>query len=186
MRKLREVTFLDRYSHTDYYIPTEIIRYSNRSKMRTENIAEHSFYVAFYVILVGNDYNIKPEIINKACTLAVLHDYPEIYTLDLAHDFKYSHPDVKATFSKAEKDFISQYLPNIKHYFDDLDQDTPESLLVHIGDALSVLLYTNRELSIWNDNHDMKVISNEIRVRLTELFAKLDEYIQKGNIVNGK
>lgn len=176
MSNLRDINFLDRYSNPNLLLPTEIIRYSNRNKIKKENLAEHSFYVALFVILVGNDYHINQNVINKAAALAVVHDLPEIYTLDLAHDLKYKHKDIKERFEEIEKLYIEEELPSISHMYNDLAQDNLAHLLVKIGDALSVNLYVNRELDIWNNNQDMKIISNEIKVRLSELFSKIEKY----------
>lgn len=186
MSSIRDTNFLDRYGDVNNMIPSEIIRYSNRIKVKLENLAEHSYYVAYYVFLVGKDYNIDLPIIYEAVSMAVIHDFPESYTLDLAHDIKYKYKKIKDLLEEAEEAFLRLEKPELLDTYFNLKEDTLQSLLVKIGDALSVLVYTNREKECGNNTKDMDIISNEIRVRLTTLFSKLDKYNHDGTLKEDK
>lgn len=175
---IQEQTFLDRYGSLDIIGMSEMTRYSGRLKLTKENIAEHSWYVAYYILLVGNDYNIKQNIINKAVSIAIVHDIPELFTNDIPHNIKVNFPNIKAEIEKAELEFMKEKMPNLLKYYDELSQDTLEMLLVNIGDALSILLYTNKEISLGNTSEDMRIISNEVKVRLSRLFDRLEKELK--------
>lgn len=178
MKNLRKLNVLDRYGDTFPLILADMKRYNNRIRIKNESIAEHSFYVAYNIIKVGYDYNIDKNIINEAVSMAISHDFPESYTSDLPHDCKDEYPELRTILSKIETTFIKDKVPELEYYYNKLDDDSTQALLVHIGDAISVLQYCNREISLGNNTEDIKVIHNEICARIISLFEKLNKKIK--------
>lgn len=181
-KALRKLNILDRYGNTFPLILADMKRYNNRIKIKNESIAEHSFFVAYNIIKIGYDYDIPENIINKAVSIAITHDIPEMYTSDLPHDCKSAYPELRHLLSKIEGAFVQTIVPEIKKYYDILEQhDTIESLLVDLGDAISVLEFSNREIELGNKSEDFQVIHNEICVRVTNLFEKLESILKASN-----
>ena len=174
-KNLRKLNILDRYGDTTPLILADMKRYNNRIKIKEESIAEHSFFVAYNIIKIGYDYGIAQSSINKAVTMAIVHDVSESYTNDIPHDCKHAYPELRELLSKIEGAYIKSITPEIEYYYNEVEQgDTLEALLVSLGDAISVLEFTNRELELGNKSEDFQIIHNEICVRITTLFEKLD------------
>ena len=107
------------------------------------------------------------------------------YTNDIPHDCKYEYPELKNILCKIEKSYIESFTPELKYYYNELEkEDTLESLLVKLSDAVSVLEFTNRELDLGNQSNDFQIIHNEICVRVSNLFEKLEYYLKSNTEQN--
>ena len=77
-------------------------------------------------------------------------------------------------------DFIKEEVPELEDLYEAYQQgNTLECLLVDLGDAVSVLQYVNREIAHGNSDQDMKVIHNEVSMRVINLSNQLSEKIRK-------
>lgn len=178
---VRELNALDKYGTTFPLILADMKRYNNRVKIKTESIAEHSFFVAYNILKVAHDYNIDDKIANEAVSLAIVHDFPEMYTSDLPHDCKQRYPELRMLLSNIEMNYMLEEMPELaRRYSDLLKGNSLATLLVDIGDAISVLQYCNREIELGNNTADMQVISNEIKERVIKLFQKLESELKHG------
>lgn len=176
---MRELSVLDRYGDTFPLILSDMKRYNNRIKIKDENIAEHSFFVAYNILKIGYDYKLSREVVNEAVAMAIVHDYPEVFTSDIPHDCKQSHPELRDILSKVERDFIEKQMPELLDRYDKLSNEySLSTILVELGDAISVLQYSNREISLGNNTEDMRIIHNEVCSRVTRLFTILEEVIE--------
>lgn len=177
---LRDLNVLDKYGSTFPLILADMKRYNNRIKIKSESIAEHSFFVAYNILKVGHDYKIDNNIVNEAVSMAIVHDYPEVFTSDLPHDCKQRYPVLKTMLTAIESEFLKEEMPELyERYQKLLLNKSLVTLLVDIGDALSVLQYVKRERELGNSTNDMKIIENEISVRIIGLFEKLKEETKK-------
>lgn len=176
---MRELNILDRYGDTFPLILSDMKRYNNRIKIKDENIAEHSFFVAYNILKIGYDYKLSKEVVNEAVAMAIVHDYSEVFTSDIPHDCKQSHPELRDILSKVEHDFIEKQMPELLDRYDKLSNEhSLSAILVELGDAISVLQYSNREISLGNSTEDMRIIHNEVCSRVTRLFTTLEEVIE--------
>lgn len=177
---MRVLNMLDKYGDTFPLILSDMKRYNNRIKIKDENIAEHSFFVAYNILKIGYDYKLPAEMVNEAVAMAIVHDYPEVFTSDIPHDCKQSHSELKYILFEIERKFIETQMPELLDRYDKLNsEDSLVTLLVELGDAVSVLQYVNREISLGNNTEDMKIIHNEACSRVTKLFIRLDETCSK-------
>ena len=183
MKKLRDLNLLDLYGDTFPMIMTQQIRYNNRSRIHNEDLAQHSFMVAYNILKIGYNYpNIPKEIIYKACAMAITHDCPELFSADIPHDCKSKYPQLRQLLSEIENEFIYEEMPELKELFDEYNEgETLAAILVELSDAVSVLQYVNREISHGNKDDDMQIIKNEITVRTTNLFKKLENKLKEIN-----
>lgn len=177
---MRVLNQLDRYGDTFPLVLADMKRYNNRIKIKSESIAEHSFFVAYNILKIGYDYKLPNEVVNEAVAMAIVHDYPEAFTSDIPHDCKQSSPELKDVLLKIEFKFLREQMPELLERYRKLESE-PNSLvaiLVDLGDAISVLQYSNREIELGNNTEDMKIIHNEVCCRVTKLFTKLEEEIK--------
>ena len=183
MNKLRDTSMLDLFGDTYPLIMTRQIRYNNRNRIHNEDLAQHSFMVAYNILKVAYYYKIPNDITYKAASMAIVHDYPETYTADIPHDCKVKYPELRELLSKIEIDFIKEEVPELEELYKDyLKGDSVVTTLVDLGDAISVLQYVNREINHGNKDKDMEIIKNEVSVRIINLLNKLDKEVQP----NGK
>lgn len=175
---IRELNVLDVYGSTFPLILADMKRYNNRIKIKSESIAEHSFFVAYNILKVGYDYSIPHKVVNEAVALAIAHDFPEMFTSDLPHDCKQRYPELRKILATIERDFMKREMPELYDEFEKLQEDSLAVLLVDIGDAVSVLQYCNREIELGNNTDDVKNISNEIKMRVVTLFERLKKELE--------
>lgn len=176
MRTLNE---LDKYGDTSPLILADMNRYNNRIRLKDESIAEHSFFVAYNILKIGYEYSLPCEVVNEAVSMAIVHDYPESFTSDLPHDCKQRHPELRELLKKIEIEFLQEEMPELADRYEKLTEgNSLSSLLVDLGDAISVLQYTNREIELGNNTEDMKIIHNEVCARVSFLFAKLRKELE--------
>ena len=176
---MRELNVLDKYGKTFPLILADMKRYNNRIKIKSESIAEHSFFVAYNIIKVGYDYGIADNIVNEAVSLAIVHDYPEVFTSDLPHDCKQRYPELRKLLTTIECEFIKNEMPELSSRYERLcSENSLVTLLVDIGDAISVLQYCNREYELGNNTDDVENILNEVGVRLVSLFNELEKELK--------
>lgn len=174
-KKLRETNIIDKYSDQYIMIMSSMKRYNNRIRIKDESLAEHSFYVAYNVLKLGYDLNIDEKIINRAVSLAIVHDIPESYTSDLPHDCKTAYPELRTILREIEDTFMEEEMPELLSYFKEY-QDKERTIcvkLVDLADAISVLQYCTREIQLGNKTDDFKVIMNEIHLRISHLYDDL-------------
>ena len=139
-------------------------RFSTCRVIRKESVAEHSFYVAFYSLMIAwwveNNHQGfglgAPLNTTELLTKALLHDIDEAATGDIPRFFKYSdsalkdHLDVVALQGVtmiaeklwAEPSAVAEFTFDWK----EAKCDTPEGRILEFADFLSVLLYAAEEI----------------------------------------
>lgn len=152
-------------------------RYNNRDRITQENIAEHSFYVAFAVMKLSEMFEIKRETKLKALQMAILHDIPEIYTSDIPYPIKQKSPVLKKELEKLELEFMSEAYPQFFKLFTDftISEDSDEALLVKVADAISVLQYAQKEINLGNKTEEMMEIYTLTNIRINDGIKSLEE-----------
>lgn len=184
MKNMRDRNYLDTYGDTFPLIMTQQIRYNNRLRLKNEDLAQHSFIVAYNILKIGYDYHIKNEYVYKACAMAITHDFPEVYTSDVPHDCKVAYPGFKEALAKIEEKFIETEMPELNELFTEYNHKQNICIdLVDLGDAISVLQYVNREISFGNNNNDMNIIKNEVSLRIVRMFDKLEELLKDSKYI---
>jgi 5'-deoxynucleotidase YfbR-like HD superfamily hydrolase len=88
-----------------------VYRYSTSRVRHPESVAEHSFFVAFYALMVGRWVNNKvdrdpqqmPVNIGLLLSRAVIHDVEECATGDFPRNFKHGDPELHKLLENAAK-----------------------------------------------------------------------------------
>lgn len=134
-----------------------IQRYSITPRITNETVAEHSFFVATYVMELYKDYKFD---LNKAVQMAIIHDFAESFIGDITLSTKTMCPDLVEAVSNAEKEVMFQNFPNfIYELYREYEQRTSvESLIVKLADTLQVKQYAGNEIELGNNSITMRSI----------------------------
>lgn len=174
----------DKFKETKILRSSEMMRYANRSKIKQESVATHSFFVAANCYTI---YNLYPEIKEKdfqsAVMYAVIHDIGEVGTSDLPYNFKYSVPGLKELLDKGEEKFIKEEFNEFHRTFLQF-QDAEEKqlipyLIVKMADIGSVIQYSQNEINLGNTSNDMQEILDGAIDRFVQFEQKLKNALEE-------
>ena len=134
-----------------------IQRYSITPRITNETVAEHSFFVATYVMELYKDYKFD---LNKAVQMAIIHDFAESFIGDITLSTKTMCPDLVEAVSNAEKEVMFQNFPSfICELYREYEQRTSvESLIVKLADTMQVKQYAGNEIELGNNSITMRSI----------------------------
>lgn len=134
-----------------------IQRYSITPRITNETVAEHSFFVATYVMELYKDYKFD---LNKAVQMAIIHDFAESFIGDITLSTKTMCPDLVEAVSNAEKEVMFQNFPSfIYELYREYEQRTSvESLIVKLADTMQVKQYAGNEIELGNNSITMRGI----------------------------
>ncbi len=134
-----------------------IQRYSITPRITNETVAEHSFFVATYVMELYKDYKFD---LNKAVQMAIIHDFAESFIGDITLSTKTMCPDLVEAVSNAEKEVMFQNFPSfIYELYREYEQRTSvESLIVKLADTMQVRQYAGNEIELGNNSITMRSI----------------------------
>lgn len=134
-----------------------IQRYSITPRITNETVAEHSFFVATYVMELYRDYKFD---LNKAVQMAIIHDFAESFIGDITLSTKTMCPDLVEAVSNAEKEVMFQNFPSfIYELYREYEQRTSvESLIVKLADTMQVKQYAGNEIELGNNSITMRSI----------------------------
>ena len=160
----------------DVYRLKNVIRYNTRNIIKEESVAEHSFYVALFVLKICDDYNVDDATKSKAIIKALLHDMPEIELNDITHNVK-----EKLNLRPFLKKYEDEYFDEHYHQYLSLMKDADEKIdaIVLAADTMSVYQYSLNEMLLGNNSYDINQILNESKHRLKDAMDNLDN-IMKG------
>ena len=158
----------------DVDVLRSLIRYQNCNRLVNESVAEHSFYVAVFVLKLREYYDFNLEVALKT---ALIHDIPEARISDIPHNIKLANPEVAAALEKAEEkvtvDMLSEEANTLLKSFN--HGDTVEGKICQLADVLSVVLYANDEIKC--GNRIFNYIAIKAIARCKEIVASLEAYL---------
>jgi len=148
---------------------SHISRYSTIPVNHRESVAEHSFYVAFFSMLVADDLMLvdsKKLWIHKC---ALVHDLEECLTGDFLRSFKYSTSELKEALDRgalraAQETFIDIFDSQAHWYVDAWKNAKDDSItgnIVRYADFLSVVAYLSKESAMGNQ-YAQKMVNTEL------------------------
>lgn len=134
---------------------SHVSRYSATSVHRKENIAEHSWWVAFISMIVADDLLSKGVDISlmKVMSRALVHDLDECLSGDIIRTFKYSNPalseEIKIAAEQNMVDLTSGYGVStggwVRAMWLAAKEDTLEGQTVAFADMATVAFYCRQE-----------------------------------------
>lgn len=149
------------------YKLSNIVRYSQQNKLKQETVAEHSYYVCWFVNRLCTKYELSDTIRLMAIEAAILHDIPEVITNDITYDVKRMVPEVRALLQPYEEETIKEHSPRAHKVL--FNPETKEEIIakkvVKHADILSVLQYCQNEEMLGNRNFTELRKATEQRVK---------------------
>jgi 5'-deoxynucleotidase YfbR-like HD superfamily hydrolase len=151
MQELKDWTDVIAAASEDVRRLSHVVRFSSIPVAVSENVAEHSYWVALYGALIHK--HMRPgdyETTGAVVLGAVLHDLAECVTGDVVRTFKYSSTKLKAAIDEAEHLIVKQLPAPILQVYDLQDhlrfKDRPYvEAVVKAADFLSLVQYMVRE-----------------------------------------
>lgn len=139
----------------DIYILSHIKRYSTCHTIRSESVAEHSFFVAAIVMQLHEEYKFN---LGQALAMAICHDMPEIELNDVPRVIKARFPNIKEAFEECEQEVINQLPDPIRHALMDYElKDSVEYSIVKLADIIQCLQFTGTEIELGNKGYMQEV-----------------------------
>lgn len=159
-----------------------LVRYQSAPRVSSETVAEHSYYVAAYVLKLHNYYEFD---LKKALTMAILHDYAETFISDVPHPIKKQFPLIEQELNKAEHKIISEHISSeFACWIDGFNNtDTPEGCIVAFADILSVIAYAKYEIGLGNSKY-MKDVLDRAKIRVYRVIDMCEKFLYP-NVDNG-
>jgi 5'-deoxynucleotidase YfbR-like HD superfamily hydrolase len=114
--------------------------------IRTQSVAEHSYYVAVYCMLLGEYLQYTSDEINFAIRHALIHDVEEIHTGDIPSPTKFSAKKKDNPFEAIKKRALRILGLNDKNIWPGKKVDC----LVKLADLVESLMYLSTEEQLGN------------------------------------
>lgn len=160
-----------------------VTRYSSIFTLHKENVAEHSFYVGFYAMIIGSELNYRCRVtagenyvdMGKLLSKALIHDLEESRTGDVTRSFKHSSEALRVLIEERSKSEVETAIQDLdldsrhelQDYWNDSKDDSIEGRIIAFCDFLSVLSYMIFELNA--SNHTMWH-QHETMIKYTQKF----------------
>lgn len=175
-----------------------VIRFSNSTRIKDESVAEHSFFAAYYSLLLGQALRTFEDVevdFGLLLSRALVHDLDESITGDFIRHFKYSDNMLHERLDDASAVLMSHAFDSTFYGAVEAKQDmlstellslwktakassTVEGDLMAFADFLSVLSYVMNEIDCGNKKlvtqlDDMYEYLNSFRERM--IFRQYEE-----------
>lgn len=132
-------------------------RFSSIPVVSTENIAEHSYYVSVFSLMIHQKVcPDKKELIGPLAHYAITHDMDECVTGDVVRVFKYISKEFKESVDKASEETFERYAEDsLKDFMNiefGLDEEEKRyiNLVVKAADFWSLMMFMRREAAKMN------------------------------------
>lgn len=151
-----------------------MIRYNNAIHIHNENVAEHSFYVAIYSLVISKKLGYESY---SAVKLALVHDVSEAITSDIPHDVKYDIFNLANIFERFEKNFNKVNFG----IYESAYNYNKDKAIVDLADVISVMQYAEKEVEFGNKDK-FGPIYEEVKNRILKCKVELEKYFDKKKV----
>lgn len=139
-----------------------VIRFSNSTRIKDESVAEHSFFAAYYSLVLGHVLQTCEDVtldFGVLLSRALVHDLDESITGDFVRHFKYEDPELHERLDHASSCLMScafdstcYDISNVLHelWKTAKTPSTIEGDIMAFADFLSVLSYVMNEIDCGN------------------------------------
>lgn len=152
---------------------SNLYRYNNRTRLKNESIAEHSFYVGLTALRLCEVLEITGDLKLKIIEMAIIHDVGETNSIDAPYTLKRDYEDLSNILAYIEKEEMKKHFPDlieVHRRFEESDNiDNLAGIIVKLADVISVVQYSKNELLLGNKTDEMKGIFDEAITRIKKL-----------------
>tara|TARA_R110000787_G_scaffold56941_1_gene130548 strand:+ start:384 stop:914 length:531 start_codon:yes stop_codon:yes gene_type:complete len=151
-------------------------RYSMVPVLKEESVASHSYFVALGALLLHQYYDFNLE---KAISMALVHDLAEIEISDVNHLVKKKYPELKTAIKDVEREISNDFSKDVQDLLISYEGSSSEAMVVHYADAMQCLQYASSEISMGN-NENMSRVKINSQDRMKVLIEEM-EHFRRGN-----
>lgn len=161
----------------EIYKLKNLIRYNNRTKLKDESVAEHSFFVALISLMICDTLGLDKDTTSECLIKAVLHDMPEIEMNDITHDVK-ERLKLGGILQEYECEYYDKHFKNFASLMN-FEDGSISSIIVQLADAESVRQFIQNEKKLGNQSKDIFEIDEECGQRISRLEDALYEKLRR-------
>lgn len=175
----------------DFYHLKSLVRYNTRLKLTSETVAEHSYFVSLFTMIICEELGLDDFVTVNALKYAIMHDIPEIDTSDIPYPVKKANPQLTKVLQQLEVKSIQQHLgKDCADFFEIVESSVNGTVelqiirqVVKLADTLSVKQYCENERMLGNQAIDEIMLDANTRIKiykenllkLTGTYVKLGE-----------
>jgi putative hydrolase of HD superfamily len=149
------------YDHILNRVLAHVTRFNNRPQHFQESVAEHTYYVAYFSLILCNlleKKKIKADT-KKVLQMALVHDAEEEFSGDILNPFKHFNEKVSKAIRDVNKQMIGEMFVNlpkdlkselVKLWNEENASKTIEAQIVKVADKLSLLSKCFEEIQAGN------------------------------------
>ena len=155
--------------YDEAYSLAHIHRYSMKPVIKSESVAEHSYFVALGVVVLNGVYYFD---LPLAMLMAICHDVPEMEISDVNHVVKKNYPAFADAIKLVEGEIIETLPSTIQQGARLYTEDSIEATIVHLADAMQCAQCAQSEMRLGNSGY-MKDVHVNSTARVHTLHEKL-------------
>lgn len=156
------------------YRLSDLKRYNNMPRIKSESLAEHQYYCAL-ILMKLKDYIINISY-SEYCVLLqylLVHDIGELYTGDIPHNVKEDYPELRKLLEKIENEKISSF--GFDGIINVIEISEKLQMLFRLCDTIQVVQYCENEKRLGNFSQNIISIRQEAISLLTRQVKWLKE-----------
>lgn len=149
---------------------SSIRRYSQKTLLVPENVAEHTAHVAFIAMLIARELEDKyPIHFKRLYELVLIHDLDEVMVGDIPRPTKEANPELKALIEKLEKESMKTLCSNyglpdeLYALWADTNDMSIEGRILNVSDIISVYIKAVNEYTLLGNSSFGDIFINLVR-----------------------
>jgi putative hydrolase of HD superfamily len=158
-----------------------VIRFSAHTRIKDESVAEHSFHMSLYAMILADlEEKFFKNKVDKEKLLksALLHDLEECRTGDIIYGFKHTDKALTRKIKKISREFLEDLMKNLpekisKEYINlwqtAKNKNSLEGKILDAADKLEGLIYALNELSLGNKGFKSAIDTYEKQLKAINL-----------------
>lgn len=139
------------------YRLSDLKRYNNMPRIKSESLAEHQYYCG--LILIKLKEYITNVTYSEYCILLqylLVHDIGELYTGDIPHNVKQDYPDLRYMLEEIEYEKLSSL--GFSELAESIEKNTDLKTLFKLCDTIQVVQYCENEKRLGNHSTEIDEI----------------------------
>lgn len=139
------------------YRLSDLKRYNNMPRIKSESLAEHQYYCG--LILIKLKEYITNVTYSEYCILLqylLVHDIGELYTGDIPHNVKQDYPDLRYMLEEIEYEKLSSL--GFSELAESIENNTDLKTLFKLCDTIQVVQYCENEKRLGNHSTEIDEI----------------------------
>ena len=157
-----------------------VVRFSNCNRIKNESVAEHSYFTAYFSLILGMALVVEEGVcvdMGELLSSAILHDIEECRSGDFVRSFKYTTVDMKRNIEDcATKYMQTAFNPLFSKELSVLREEEPSHSLNYLWKNAKETYSIERDIVAFADFLSMiSYVINEINYGNTKICGQLED-----------